>query len=83
MSSDIQKNMIVLSERYGAHQNLSHWRVSFLSRGDGQFFSRLKNGSGCTLKTASQVLQWFDDNWPGDLEWPSEIPRPSVERVIK
>lgn len=77
MSTDIQTHMTTLCAAYAAHTNLSHWRVSFLARGDGQFFKRLSEGKGCTVKTAAQVIQWFADSWPSDLEWPRSIPRPS------
>lgn len=76
MSSDTHKNLIDLSLAYAAHTGLSHWRVSFLVRGDGQFFRRLADGKSCTVRTATQVLQWFSDHWPADLEWPRDIPRP-------
>ena len=76
MSSDTHNHLIELCAAYAKHLNLSHWRVSFLARGDGQFFRRLTEGSGCTIKTAARVLAWFSDNWPADLEWPRHIPRP-------
>lgn len=76
MSTDTHTHLISLSAAYAAHMNLSLWRVSFLARGDGMFFKRLSEGSSCTLKTATIVMQWFSDNWPGDLEWPRHIPRP-------
>lgn len=74
------QHLIDLCDAYALHANVSHWRVSFLVRGDGQFFKRLKEGKGCTVKTASAALQWFSDNWPADLEWPRDIPRPSKKR---
>ncbi|MFD1743724.1 hypothetical protein [Cypionkella sinensis] len=76
MSKNIHNDLINLSTAYAAHKNLSHWRVSYLARGDGQFFRRLADGKSCTVKTAAQVLQWFSDIWPLDLEWPSDISRP-------
>jgi len=74
--------LIELCDRYAEHSGITHWRVSFLVRGDGQFFNRLKEGRGCTMKTAISVQQWFSDNWPLDLEWPEGIerPAPSAER---
>lgn len=76
MSSNIHKSLIELSELYAEHMNISHWRVSYLARGDGQFFKRLRDGKSCTLKTADALGRWFSDNWPTDLEWPSGIARP-------
>lgn len=31
---------------------------------------------GCTVRTFDRVLTWFNQHWPGDLEWPRDIPRP-------
>lgn len=76
MTYALYEPLVLLSDAYAAHMNVSHWRVSFLVRGDGQFFSRIRSGKGCTVKTAASVVQWFSDHWPVDLEWPTDIPRP-------
>lgn len=39
-------------------------------------FTRLKDGHGCRIDTFQKVFGWFNENWPGDLEWPRHIPRP-------
>lgn len=70
------QDILELSAAYQRHKGLSHWRVSYLVRGDGQFIKRLSEGRSCTVKTANAVLQWFSDNWPDNLPWPSDIPRP-------
>lgn len=77
MENATSKHLILLASLYGGHLALSHWRVSFLVRGDGGFFKRLGDGKTCTVKTAGAVLQWFSDNWPDDLEWPRDIVRPA------
>lgn len=76
MENATSKHLVDLANLYGAHHNVSHWRVSFLARGNGQFFRGLGEGKSCTLKTAAAVLQWFSDNWPDDLAWPKDIARP-------
>ncbi|MFA7433676.1 MAG: hypothetical protein WCZ72_08170 [Gemmobacter sp.] len=76
MHSDTYQHLISLCDALASHTNVSHWRVAFRVRGDGQFFSRLRKGGGCTAKTAARTLQWFSDHWPTDLEWPRDIPRP-------
>ena len=70
--------LIELASSYGLHMGVSHWRVAFLVRGDGQFFHRLRQGKGCTVRTAARVTQWFSDHWPTDLAWPADIPRPAM-----
>ena len=70
-------NLLELASLLGTHTNVSHWRVSFLATGNGQFFRNLKDGKTCTTKTAAKVMQWFSDNWPDDLAWPRDIARPA------
>ena len=80
MSTDTHTHLISLSDAYGAHMIISRCRVSFLARGDGMFFKRLSEGSSCTLRNATTVMQWFSNNWPSDLEWPPHIPRPAKSK---
>lgn len=79
----ITEQITELGDGFAQHRGLSHWRVSFLIRGDGQFLSRLKDGKGCTIRTAETVMKWFSDNWPEDLEWPADIPRPEKSKARK
>jgi hypothetical protein len=76
MEHDPHQHLIRLCKALSTHVGRSHWRVSFLITGNGQFFQRLEAGKTCTFKTAHRVMQAFSDQWPQDLEWPSDIPRP-------
>jgi hypothetical protein len=76
MSTDPYTPLLELADRYCDHVGLSHWRVSFLILNKGQFFNDLRKGAGCTLRTSDKVTAWFAANWPADLEWPRDIPRP-------
>jgi hypothetical protein len=69
--------LVRLAEAYAEHLSLTLSTVSTYARSDGKFFGRLKGGSGCTVKTATTVAQWFSDNWPDDLAWPRDIARPA------
>lgn len=80
MEHDPIPQLLALCDTFAGHMNVSHWRVSFLARGDGQFFNRLQRGKGCTVKTAASVVPWFSDNWPADLAWPADIPRPAQSK---
>lgn len=68
----------VLAEALAAHRNWSLTTIGAYAANDGKFFSRVAAGGGCTLKTASAVLNWFAQNWPADLEWPRAVPRPPI-----
>lgn len=78
MAQDTHAQLLRLSEVFGEHRGISHWRVSALVGQSGRFFKRLRDGQSCTLKTAESVMQWFSAHWPADLPWPEDIPRPAV-----
>lgn len=40
---------------------------------------RLEEGAGCSVRTMNDLAVWFSDNWPDDLEWPRNIPRPKAQ----
>ena len=43
---------------------------------------RLASGR-VTVATVRRVEQWLSDNWPDDLDWPADIPRPAPRREGK
>lgn len=71
------EHIIRLAEAYAAHQGLTLSTVSSYAANDGKLFTRMKNGAGCTVRRAVKLVDWFDQNWAKELDWPSDIPRPS------
>lgn len=71
------KKLVEMAITYAQHCSLALSTVSSYAANDGKFFQRLSQGAGCTLRTAERRIQWFSDNWPEDLEWPSDVPRPA------
>ncbi|SFI80581.1 hypothetical protein SAMN05216258_109239 [Albimonas pacifica] len=78
---DQRQHIVSLAERMAAHQGVTHFAISMRIFGKGDFFKGLIDGRDCRTKTASRALSWFALNWPNDLEWPREIPRPKVKAV--
>ncbi|WP_425091970.1 hypothetical protein [Tropicimonas sp. S265A] len=74
-------DQIKLAETYVAHMGGSTATISNKIVGHARHFKRLKEGGGCTLTNAKKVTDWFDANWPADLEWPEGIQRPSAKKV--
>jgi len=77
MSTQIT-NILRLADEFGKHLNITHWAVSMRLSGKGNFLDKLMNGGDTHTKTADRVLRWFSDNWPADLEWPADVPRPQA-----
>ena len=72
--------LITLADLLAAHQCVTHFAVSMRALGKGDFFKKLKDGGDCRTATASRVMSFFSDNWPADLAWPRDIPRPSKSK---
>lgn len=84
MEQTLKNQIAALAEAYRQHKGLSLSRVSFLVRGDGQFLGKLKLAERTfTIRTFDHCLAWFSANWPEDLEWPSDIPRPEVNIELR
>lgn len=73
-------DIIRQAEVYSAHTGKTLSTIGTYVVRDGKFFTRLEQGGGCTIKTAQKVIDWFDQNWPADLEWPHGLERPSTKR---
>lgn len=78
---DQRHALITLAETLAAHQGVTHFAISMRALGKGDFFRNLKEkGYDCRTRTAARLMSWFSDNWPSDLAWPSDIPRPAPNR---
>ena len=72
-----KQQILALVAALTAHQGVTHFAISMRALGKGDFFKKLmRPGADCRTRTATNVLAWFSDNWPSDLEWPSDVPRP-------
>ena len=77
LGMDQKHPLLQLCEALAAHQGVSHFAISMRIMGKGDFFKRLMGpGTDCRTRTSERVIDWFDRNWPVDLEWPRDIPRP-------
>lgn len=63
------------------HTGLKLSTVAVYAVNDGKFFDRIKAGGSCTLRTADRLTRYLSDNWPDDLEWPHDIPRPAPSKT--
>lgn len=49
---------------------------------DSRFFERvLEQGGGFTARTYDLVICGLSEDWPDDLKWPEEVPRPTPRQV--
>lgn len=73
--------LITLAKAMAAHEDVSHFAISMRALGKGDFFKNMiEKGYDCRTRTAARLMSWFSDNWPADLQWPRDIPRPVKSR---
>ncbi|WP_406736817.1 hypothetical protein [Thioclava sp. GXIMD4215] len=72
-----ESDLLKIAGQYSNHRAVSLKTVGLYAADDGKFFDKLENGKTCTLKRANNLLLWFSDNWPEDLDWPDDIKRPT------
>ncbi|AXI50384.1 hypothetical protein C1J04_05440 [Sulfitobacter sp. SK025] len=72
--------LIKLAESFTAHAGGSEATISNKVTTNARLFKRLRDGKGCAVSTFNAALVWFSENWPADLEWPADIPRPRKKK---
>lgn len=73
--------LLRLAEVYCGHTGRTLATVGTYAGKAGHFFKGLKGGSTCTVRKAEQVALWLSENWPDDLAWPADIPRPPKAKM--
>ncbi len=81
-ASHTTRHLLALAEALGRYKRVTPDAICARALGKGHFFHRLAIGGDCRTATAERLLGWFDDQWPSDLEWPRDIPRPSKSRRV-
>lgn len=76
----VPADLVALVELFATHKGRSEATISNKAAGNATLFERLRTGKGCNIRTAQKVLDWFSDNWPVDLQWPADVPRPSAKK---
>lgn len=79
METELRSNLVACASAYAAARSLSLSTVGRLVAQDGRFFDRLDGGSTFTARKYDEVISWFSERWPEDLEWPADVPRPALE----
>jgi hypothetical protein len=78
MEHQLQTYLLDLAHAYAGALNWKLSTVGKIAAGYGRFFERLGEGKTFTVRKYDSVVRWFSANWPNDLAWPADVPRPSV-----
>lgn len=77
------EHLLNLASVMAAHLARSEVTISEWAGCHSRFFSRLRQGKGCSAHAYENVFVWFSSNWPEDLEWPADIPRPAPKIELR
>lgn len=70
-----------LAQAYIAHTGKAEATVSTYAMNDGKLLTRYRLGqSDITSRRARRTVDWFNANWPADLQWPADVPRPALAK---
>lgn len=82
MEQELKANLRLCADRYAAARGIEISTLGRLAAGDWRFFDRLDNDEKTfTARKYDEVMGWFSDHWPVDVEWPSEVRRHEPERA--
>ena len=73
---NMRLKILKISDAYCAASGRGRKRVSTIVLGRGSKIDDIANGADLTTKSYEWAMQWFSDNWPEGVDWPSDIPRP-------
>ncbi len=74
------ENLMTLGRLYSANKKQSLRTLATKAANGGAFFDRLAKGKTITVRKYYNLIQWFSDNWPADLDWPKDIERPEPRK---
>lgn len=77
MYSAREDNVVILSKLYADTTGRQITTVGRLCCGDSRLVKRLKCHGSLSRRVYLRITQWFSNNWPHNLPWPDDIPRPA------
>lgn len=74
------KHLSTLAGIYARHIDRSLFTVAARVGVHNKAFVHQRDGLGCHVDTYRRAMDWFSTNWPADLEWPPQVPRPAKSK---
>lgn len=73
------RRIVTLVDILSAHVDRSELTLAKRADVHTRLVPRLRQGKGCTVGTYLKMMYWLDRNWPADLQWPTDVPRPAPD----
>ena len=76
------KHLSRLGQAYADHVGGTLSTLSTKMAGAGHVLPSMATGEKTvTVKKFNRLMAWFSENWPSDLAWPDDIPRPVATKM--
>lgn len=72
-------HLLRLADVYRRATALEEVTLSHRLFADSKKLNAMRDGADITVKRFNNALLWFAANWPADVAWPDDIPRPIPE----
>lgn len=72
-------HLLRLADVYRSATALEEVTLSHRLFADSKKLSAMRDGADITVTRFNNALLWFAANWPADVAWPTDIPRPIPE----
>lgn len=79
MEADLRRHLLTASAAYADATGKAMTTIGRKAAGDWRFFDRLQEETSFTIRIYDKVMAWFSQNWPTEVDWPSDVPRPLAE----
>ena len=77
MENDLKQHLMSCATAFAEKRNMKLTTLGRKAANDSPFFTRLmESRTSFTARKYDEIIQWFSDHWPADLEWPSAVVRP-------
>jgi hypothetical protein len=78
----LRNNLKIIATRYAKKRGHQISTVAREFCGDHQFFDRIiDQGKTFSVLQYDRIIARFALNWPEDLKWPADVPRPSAAEI--
>lgn len=84
MENDLKQHLMSCATAFAEKRNMKLTTLGRKAANDSPFFTRLmESRTSFTARKYDEIIQWFSDHWPPDLDWPDAVVRPVREKACK
>jgi hypothetical protein len=79
VAMSMRLQLLTLASTFVAHSKWAAPTVSTRVFGGGAVLARIEAGGDVTTGNYERAVMWFSTNWPADVAWPADVPRPFAQ----